>query len=58
MVRIFPLRPMSTYDKFRNLYNIIVKSSKNMNNVSSDIVSIENTTKLKKGRSICDMLSE
>lgn len=58
-MKIFPLRPMSAYDRMKNLCNIIANQSKNKTNkLESDIVTFNENKPLKKGRSICDMLSE
>lgn len=58
MMKIFPLRPLSTFDRAINLYKIIVNQPpKNIKIFDSDVVNISEKP-LKKGRSICDMLSE
>lgn len=57
-MKIFPLRPLSNFDKVANLYKIVVNQTpKNIKELDSDVVSISEKP-LKKGRSICDMLSE
>ncbi len=57
-MKIFPLRPLSAYDNIRNIYNLIGKTSKSSNKVGTDVVSLNERKPLRKGRSICDMLSE
>ena len=57
-MKIFSLRPLSAYDRAVNLYKIIAnQTSKNIKDLDSDVVSISKKN-IKKGRSICDMLSE
>ena len=58
MVRIFPIRPMSNYDIIKNFFGIVLKSAKNCNSGTTDVVTINKTNQLKKGRNICDRLSE
>lgn len=57
-MKIFPLKPMSTYDRFRNIYKIMTQASKKAQNIEPDVVNFSENKTLKKGRSICDMLSE
>ena len=58
-MKIFPLKPMSAYDRIINLYNIMTNQTpKKINRLESDIVIFNENKSLKKGRSVCDMLSE
>lgn len=57
-MKIFPLRPMSAYDRIKSLCNIIANQVKKTNKLESDIVILNENKPLKKGRNICDMLSE
>ena len=57
-MKIFPLKPLSTFDNMRNFYNLVEKTSKNLKTNDSCAVSLNERKPLKKGRSICDMLSE
>ncbi len=57
-MKIFPITPLSNFDKIRNIYSLIKKTPKAPSSVKTDIVSLGNNHKLKKGRCICDMLSE
>lgn len=58
-MKIFPLRPLSVYDRMRSLCNIIAEQAKNKTNkLESDAVIFNDNKPLKKGRNICDMLSE
>ena len=58
-MKIFPLTPQSKLDLFINLIESIpIKSIKNIASKPDEVI-INNTVKtLKKGRSICDKLSE
>ena len=57
-MKIFPLKPMSAYDRIKSLCYIIANQAKKTNKLESDIVTLNENKPLKKGRSICDMLSE
>lgn len=57
-MRIFPIRPMSNLDRMIDIYKILTHSHSKIKNLESDVVTISNNKALKKGRSICDMLSE
>lgn len=59
-MKIFPLTPMSKLDLFINLCKAIPSKKATKTPVShSDVAIINNTVKtLKKGRNICDKLSE
>lgn len=57
-MKIFPLKPMSAYDRIKSLCYIIANQAKKTNKLESDIVTLNENPPLKKGRSICDMLSE
>ena len=58
-MKIFPVKLFSNFDRVRNLYKIISNQSpKNIENLSSDVVVFGKNEPLRKGRSICDMLSE
>ena len=57
-MKIFPLRPMSTFDRIRNIYKILSQTHIKTQNIESDTATFSGNKTLKKGRSICDMLSE
>ncbi len=58
-IKIFPLKMMSNYDVFVNLCNTIHLNKIAQQVSKPDTVTINNTVKtLKKGRCICDKLSE
>ncbi len=58
-MKIFPLKPMSNIDIWKNLYRIMQKQNATKLVSEPDTAIINGTVKtLKKGRSICDMLSE
>ena len=57
-MKIFPLKPMSNYDRIANICKILNNSVARAKNVKSDIVTAESNKQLKKGRSVCNMLSE
>ena len=58
-IKIFPVKLMSNIDVWKNLYRIMQKQNVTKLVSESDTAIINGTVKtLKKGRSICDMLSE
>ena len=58
-MKIFPLRLMSNYDIMVNLKNILQSNRATKSLSKPDTVIIDNKVKtLKKGRSICEKLSE
>lgn len=57
-MKIFPIKPMSTLDRIINICKILTKTPMKMKNLESDIASFSENKTLKKGRSICDKLSE
>lgn len=57
-MKIFPIRPLSTFDNIKNIYKIIEQTSKNSKAQQSDFAAFDTTKTLRKGRSVCDMLSE
>ena len=59
-MKIFPIRPVSNLDRLKNLYNMMgaSKTAVKNSNIKSDIAAFSEQKPLKKGRSICDMLSE
>lgn len=57
-MKIFPLKPMSNYDRVINICKILACSPQKVKNLESDVVALSENKSLKKGRSICDMLSE
>ncbi len=59
-MKIFPIRPVSNLDILKNLYNMMgtSKTAVKNSNITSDLVAFSEQKPLKKGRSVCDMLSE
>lgn len=59
-MKILPIRPVSKLDRLKNLYNMMVasKTAVKNSNITSDLVAFSEQKPLKKGRSVCDMLSE
>lgn len=57
-MKIFPIKPMSNLDRIINICKILTKTPMKMKNLESDIASFSENKTLKKGRSICDKLSE
>jgi len=57
-MKLFPIRPLSNFDRFKNLCNIMKNYQNKFKNSHSNIVSYNINSKLKKGSDICDMLSE
>lgn len=58
-MKIFPLRPVSTLDRIKSLYKIIIfQKPVKTNTLKSDVANFSDDAALKKGRNICDMLSE
>ncbi len=59
-MKIFSIRPVSNLDRLKNLYHIMAasKTAIKNSNITSDLVAFSEQKPLKKGRSICDMLSE
>jgi hypothetical protein len=59
LIKIFPVKLMSNYDILQNLCRIMPKQNTIKMVSKSDTAIINGAVKtLKKGRSICDMLSE
>jgi hypothetical protein len=56
-MKIFPLKAISAYDRFKNIYKIMTQTSIKPQNAELDIITF-NKNETKKGRNICDMLSE
>jgi len=57
-MKLFPIRPLSNFDRFKSLCNIMKNYQNKFNNFHSDKVSFSKNSQLKKGSDICDKLSE
>lgn len=59
-MKIFPIKPVSTLDRIKNLYRIMLSQKRSIktDNIKSNVTNITGNNPLKKGRNICDMLSE
>lgn len=57
-MKIFPIRPLSNFDNIKSIYKIIEQNAKNSKALQADIVAFDMAKPLRKGRCVCNMLSE
>lgn len=57
-MKIFPLRPMSNLDRMINICKLLSNSSGKIKTLESDVATLSENKPLKKGKNVCDMLSE
>ncbi len=55
-MKIFPIKPMSNYDRLQNImdiiHNVSVKTLENKQNLSSDVITLCGNKPLNKGKSV------